>query len=78
MCDSHTSKLYPKMACVMMNQYTFAGLPECKKNAGLPADIAIIGIPHGVLYSTGIPSHSEKAPHAIRRAAKRYAQMLYH
>jgi agmatinase len=62
----------------MVNQYTFAGLPKCKKNAPLSADIAIIGIPHGVSYFKGIPSHSEKAPNAIRKAAKRYAKMIEH
>jgi agmatinase len=62
----------------MTNRHTFAGLPQCKKNARLSADIAIIGIPYGVSYSEGVPGHSEKAPNAIRKAAKRYAQMIEH
>ncbi len=62
----------------MMGQYTFAGMPECGDIAGLSADIAIIGIPHGISYSAGVPSHSVKAPFAIRRAAKRYAEMIDH
>ncbi len=62
----------------MMSQYTFAGLPECRELTGSSADIVIIGIPHGVSYSPGIPSHSVKAPMAIRKAAKRYAKMIDH
>ena len=62
----------------MMNQYTFAGLPACGEITGLSADIAIIGIPHGISYSVGVPSHSVKAPMAIRKATKRYAEMIDH
>jgi agmatinase len=62
----------------MMNQYTFAGLPECGELDGSSADIAIIGVPHGVSYSKGVPSHSAKAPMAVRKAAKRYAKMIDH
>lgn len=61
-----------------MNKYTFAGFPECKEIDGLSAGIAIIGVPHGVSYTLGAPSHSEKAPGAIRKAAKKYAKMLDH
>ena len=62
----------------MMNQYTFASLPACWEITGLPADIAIIGIPHGISYPVGAPSHSAKAPMAIRKATKRYADMIDH
>ncbi len=62
----------------MMSPYTFAGLPECQEIAGLSADIALIGIPHGVSYSVNVPNHSVKAPTAIRSAAKRYARMIDH
>ena len=62
----------------MMNEYTFAGFPEYGEISGLPADIAIIGIPHGISYSASIPSHSVKAPMAIRKAAKRYSEMIDH
>lgn len=61
-----------------MSQDTFAGLPECSEIAGLSADIAIIGISHGISYPMGVPSHSAKAPMAIRQAAKRYATMIDH
>jgi agmatinase len=62
----------------MMNHYTFVGLPKCDENATLYGDIAIIGIPHGISYSVGIPSHSVKAPMAIRKATKRYSEMIDH
>ncbi len=62
----------------MMSQHTFAGLPPCGDIAGLSADIAIIGIPHGISYSVGVPSYSVNAPMAIRKAAKRYAKMIDH
>jgi len=62
----------------MMNEYSFAGLPEYGEIGGLPADIAIIGIPHGISYSASIPSHSVKAPMAIRKAAKKYSEMIDH
>jgi agmatinase len=62
----------------MMNQNTFAGLPPCKDIAGLSADIAIIGIPHGSSYSVGLPSYSVNAPTAIRKASERYGKMLDH
>ena len=78
MCDSDTSNLYPKMSSVMLNQYTFAGLPECREISGLPADIAIIGIPHGISYSASVPGHSANAPMAIRKAAERYGKMIDH
>jgi agmatinase len=57
---------------------TFAGLPACTKIGDVPADIAIIGIPHGTSYDPGKPSHSARAPTAIRRAAERYTHMLDH
>ena len=60
----------------MMNGYTFAGFPECGEIAGLPADIAIMGIPHGISYSASVPGHSVKAPMAIRKAAERYGKMI--
>ncbi|MBW2670319.1 MAG: agmatinase [Deltaproteobacteria bacterium] len=62
----------------MMSQYTFAGLPECGEIAVLSADIAIIGVPHGISYSVGVPSHSVNAPMAIRKATKRYSEMIDH
>jgi len=62
----------------MMNEYTFAGFPEYGEIAGSSADIAIIGIPHGISYSASVPSHSVKAPMAIRKAAKRYSEMIDH
>jgi len=61
-----------------MSQYTFAGLPECGEIAVLSADIAIIGVPHGISYSVGVPSHSVNAPMAIRKATKRYSEMIDH
>ncbi|MEJ2658111.1 MAG: agmatinase [Desulfobacterales bacterium] len=61
-----------------MDPYTFAGLPACGEVSGLSADIAIIGISHGVCYSAGVPSHSVKAPLAIRKAAERYGKMIDH
>ena len=63
---------------MMTKIHTFAGLPACAKIGDVAADIAIIGIPHGTSYDPGKPSHSAKAPAAIRRAAKRYADMLDH
>ena len=62
----------------MGKKFTFAGLPACPDVAGLTADIAIIGIPHGTPYRLGEPSHSAQAPTAIRRATKRYTEMLEH
>jgi len=44
----------------------------------LPADIAIIGIPHGISYSEGVPGHSVNAPMAIRKAAEKYGKMIDH
>lgn len=60
----------------MTTKSTFAGLPACANSADASANIAIIGIPHGVTYHPGKPSHSADAPAAIRRAADRYASML--
>jgi hypothetical protein len=62
----------------MTTMSTFAGLPACANMGELSANIAIIGIPHGTAYNPGKPSHSAKAPAAIRRAAGRYAHMLDH
>ncbi|MGA8180186.1 MAG: agmatinase [Desulfobacterales bacterium] len=62
----------------MTCQTTFAGLPPWRDIGPLPAEIAIIGIPHGTSYSAGIPSYSVNAPAAIRRAAKRYGEMIDH
>jgi agmatinase len=62
----------------MMSRTTFAGLPPCKDIAELSADIAIIGIPHGMSYSVGEPSSSVNAPIAIRKAAERYGAMVNH
>ena len=59
-------------------QTTFAGLPPWGEIGSSPADIAIIGIPHGISYSTGMPSCSANAPTAIRNAAKRYGEMIDH
>lgn len=62
----------------MMKRNTFTGLPECKEIIKEGADIAIIGVPHGVSYAVGAPSHSVNAPLEIRRAAKRYSKMIDH
>jgi agmatinase len=62
----------------MNEEATFSGLPACRDIAGLKADIAIVGIPHGTPYRLGEPSHSAQAPIAIRSAAKRYSAMLDH
>jgi agmatinase len=63
---------------IMTNTLKFAGLPSKTDQPDLPADIAIIGIPHGTPYAQGRPSHSTGAPAAIRRASARYAAMLDH
>jgi arginase family enzyme len=55
----------------MNHMHTFAGLPACANGGDAPADIAIIGIPHGTAYDPGQPSHSATAPGAIRRALRR-------
>ena len=71
--------LKPRMMEYSMNcQTTFAGLPPWGEIGSSPADIAIIGIPHGISYSTGMPSCSANAPTAIRNAAKRYGEMIDH
>jgi agmatinase len=62
----------------MAEEFTFAGLPAFTDVAGLKADIAIIGIPHGTWYRSGEPGPSAQAPIAIRRASRRYAAMLSH
>jgi len=62
----------------MMSRNSFAGLPTCEENTGVRADIAIIGIPHGISYSAGVPGQSAKAPVAIRKAANRYSKMIDH
>jgi agmatinase len=66
------------MARNISRQNTFAGLPPWGDPGGLPADIAIIGIPHGTSYSAGVPSYSVNAPSAIRQAAERYGKMIDH
>jgi agmatinase len=60
----------------MTTKSTFAGLPACANIGDVSADIAIIGVPHGTLYSLDKPSHSAQAPAAIRQAAERYSHML--
>ncbi len=62
----------------MRNVNSFADLPVCRNLSALSADIAIIGIPHGTSYRQGEPSHSSNAPEAIRRAARRYGDMIDH
>ncbi len=62
----------------MTRQDTFAGLPPWDEIHPLSADMAIIGIPHGVSYTAGLPSYSVNAPMAIRAAAKRYGKMIDH
>ena len=57
---------------------SFAGLPASTNVADASANIAVIGVPHGISYHPGKPSHSAEAPAAIRRAAERFAQMLNH
>lgn len=59
----------------MRHMSTFAGLPASETPE---AGIAVIGIPHGVSYEPGAPSHSSNAPMAIRAAARKYAAMLTH
>jgi agmatinase len=60
----------------MNKEQTFSGFPACTNVAGLKADIAIIGIPHGTPYRLGVPSQSAPAPTAIRRATQRYSSMV--
>jgi agmatinase len=62
----------------MTHPTTFAGFSPWEGSGPLPADIAIIGIPHGISYSVGSPSHSVNAPMAIRKAAERYGEMIGH
>ncbi len=62
----------------MSQEYTFAGLPACRDITGLKADIAIIGIPHGISYRLGEASPAANGPIAIRNAAKKYAPMIDH
>jgi len=62
----------------MTTKSTFAGLPACANIGDISADIAIIGVPHGTLYSLDKASHCAQAPAAIRRAAQRYANMIDH
>jgi agmatinase len=62
----------------MTTKTTFAGLPACANVADASANIAVIGVPHGITYHPGKPSHSAEAPAAIRRAAQRFARMLNH
>jgi agmatinase len=70
--------IYQEKVDFMTAKSTFAGLPACANVGDAPADISIIGIPHGTPYIAGQPSHSAGAPAAIRRAAERYAPMLDH
>lgn len=63
----------------MEPESTFYGLPYCKPDTikrGV-ADIAILGVPHGVSYDGRI-SHSAGAPQAIRAATRRYAHEIDH
>lgn len=57
---------------MIQKQYTFANLPASCISEGIEADIAIIGIPHGVPYHTGELSPSHNAPDAIRIESNRY------
>ena len=76
---SHRRKtIYQNGVYIMTTKTTFAGLPGCADGVDASANIAVIGIPHGISYHPGKPSHSAEAPAAIRRAAERFARMLNH
>ncbi len=58
---------------------TFSGFPRQDDLRDLAADIAIIGVPEGVPYGSGVePSPASAAPAAIREASQRWAKYLDH
>ncbi len=60
---------------------TFLGLPAANPDALLPgsADIAVLGVPHGVAYpDPGLTAGCADAPAAVRRRSARLAGFLDH
>jgi agmatinase len=53
---------------------TFAGWPACDGPFAVRAPIGILGAPHATPYRRGEPSHSAKAPQALRDALTGYAR----
>jgi agmatinase len=58
---------------------SFLGAPVCTDLDALQADVAILGIPHGVPYDVRrAPSDTAHMPAAVRTASKRFARLIGH
>lgn len=57
---------------------TFLGLPEISLGTVAPGDIVVLGACDATPYETAKPSHSARAPAAIRAASARYAAWHQH
>ena len=61
------------MAGLSQPERTFCNVPFCPDIAGLEADVAIIGAPHGTPYKPGTPSHAANGASAVRAALGWYS-----
>jgi len=58
---------------------TFLGAPRCTDLASLAADVAVLGVPHGVPYGgDGAAAPSAAATRTVRAQSARYADELHH